>query len=325
MSSTIRIIKDIDECAFLWQKYYPVDCLFDLWWVKETFAKFYKREPFFVLHEDGANLNGFLPLCRASELINSDNGSLFKKEFYLFFPGEMWHNRTWMEQNKIIAKNFDVMREMLLAVKSEADNRESFVDIRYLNKKSVENIPSEFSSNCTVDEVGYIFYPAQYKYSYEAYLGSFAGKSRKKILSEIATLEGHGVFFRYNNFDDLNIMFELNMNSFGSNGYFHDSRFLNSFIELASQLNKNGMLRVVTVIIGGKVAAVDMGCVWNNQSIMLAGGTDRNFAGVAKLINLHHIKWACAQKLESLDFLCGDFGWKGRFHLTPQELYQIVF
>jgi hypothetical protein len=41
------------------------------------------------------------------------------------------------------------------------------------------------------------------------------------------------------------------------------------------------------------------------------------------VINFHHMTWACHQRLDLVDFLCGDFGWKERFHLTARPLYQV--
>ena len=57
---------------------------------------------------------------------------------------------------------------------------------------------------------------------------------------------------------------------------------------------------------------------------MLAGGTNHEFPGVAKLINFHHLEIACHQRFDSVDFLCGDFGWKRRFRLVARPLYQIT-
>ncbi|MBF0468302.1 MAG: GNAT family N-acetyltransferase [Desulfamplus sp.] len=309
--SAIRIVTELDECAFLWQHHYPVECLFDLWIVRETFAQMYDTAPCFIVHESNGKVDGLLALCDISEK-DSYAGSGVLADCcgrFAFFPGELWKGRTWMEQNKIIAANNDIIREMLIAVPGSAD-------IRYLCEKYTYD-------DCSVDETGYLFYPENHEYSYEKYLGSFAGKSRKKILSEVRALEKSGVSFRYNDIKDLDYMFSLNINNFGEHGYFHDPRFLNAFIQLASVLQKHDMLRVVTVLVGNEIVAVDMGAIWNNTCIMLAGGTNKNFPGIAKLINLHHMEWACSQKIASLDFLCGDFSWKSRFHLAPRPLYQI--
>jgi hypothetical protein len=56
---------------------------------------------------------------------------------------------------------------------------------------------------------------------------------------------------------------------------------------------------------------------------VLAGGVNRAFPGVAKLINFHHLRFACEQQLASVNFLCGDFNWKERFQLTPQPFYEL--
>lgn len=72
------------------------------------------------------------------------------------------------------------------------------------------------------------------------------------------------------------------------------------------------------------MAAVDIGAVWNGIYTVVAGGACSDFPGVAKLINFHHLEWACGQQLREVDFLCGEFNWKNRFHLTPRPLYQMV-
>jgi len=82
-------------------------------------------------------------------------------------------------------------------------------------------------------------------------------------------------------------------------------------------------MRLVTVIVDGEPAAVDMGSIYNGMLTMLAGGVNEKFRGIAKVINMHHIAFSCEQKLDSVDFLCGDFNWKTLFHLTPAPLYMI--
>ena len=151
----------------------------------------------------------------------------------------------------------------------------------------------------------------------------FSGKSRKKLRQERAHLESLGISFRYDNLEDVELLFRMNQEAFGRFSYFSDSRFLNSFEDLVAWLHQNGLLRVTTVLLGGKVAAVDVGALWRSSYTVLAGGTHSDFPGVAKLINFHHLKWACQQQMEVVDFLCGDFKWKERFHLTLRPLYEI--
>ncbi|WP_084068140.1 GNAT family N-acetyltransferase [Desulfocicer vacuolatum] len=348
---TIGTIEDAPTCARLWKHFYPRSTVFDLWEVREIFARHFGRRHCFVVHytdekdnvspgENGVRLkikdsdinaiDGVLPLSWIEE----------KKEF-AFFPGETWKDRTWLEQNKIIAPNKEVMTRLIHGIPGAAE-------LRYLCPPPWEtgdkigqngtNAPVTGSmGEMHIDEVGYLFHPANHgikEEQYPAYLLGFAGKSRKKILAEIHAIEKKGVKFRYNVLEDIELLFQFNQDNFKENGYFHDPRFLNAFRELAQMLHQKKMLRVVTVLVDNKTAAVDMAAVWNHTCFFLAGGTSRTVPGIAKLINLHHIQWACShthhlgdmplEEIHSLDFLCGDFGWKERFHLSPRPLYKII-
>lgn len=306
MVRRIRYTSDRDECRTIWNQLYPKECLLDFWDVRQCFSQNFRRSPFFISHETNGKTDGLLPLCRSEE-----------EQKYFFFPGETWAGKTWMEQNRIIAATPEIKAALLNAVPGNAH-------IRYLRPETAdEEFSGQNRCGTVVDEINYVFYPALEKFSFTQYLKGFSGKSRKKIMNEVSRLYEKGVSFRFNCTGDIDHLFRMNIEAFGTDSYFYDGRFYESIRALCRWLHENGMLRIVTVIIGGDIAAVDMGAVWNNSCILLAGGTSRSFPGVAKLINLHHIEWACRERLGSVDFLCGDFGWKKRFRLTPSPLYQI--
>ncbi|MBN2311673.1 MAG: GNAT family N-acetyltransferase, partial [Candidatus Hydrogenedentes bacterium] len=154
-------------------------------------------------------------------------------------------------------------------------------------------------------------------------LQEFSGKSRKKLRRELDALENLGLAFRYDCLADAERVFEMNLAAFGADSYFHDARFLDGFAALIRWLHDEGLLRVTCVLLGGRIAAVDVGAVWRRTYTLVAGGTCPDFPGVAKLINFHHLERSCQERYEVVDFLCGDFGWKERFHLTPRPLYQL--
>ena len=120
---------------------------------------------------------------------------------------------------------------------------------------------------------------------------------------------------------DFEHIVQLNINNFGAQSYFYDYRFRKSFRLLMHYLNEKGWLRITTVIINGDIAAVDLGCVYRGVYTLLGGGTNRGYPGVAKLINLHHMQRGCRERFNLIDFLCGDFSWKKKFHLTERPLY----
>lgn len=295
-----KMVRDPDEFQYLWKRYWPEDGLFDYWNLRKCFADVFKRESIFVVAQDSRQVRGILPLSWIDE-----------KDCYSFFPGETWQGKTWIEQNRIFATD-SLAYDMLLS------NVPGPLCLRYLR----HNIDSHNIQAAAVDEINYKCFPAQFDYSFEGYRQLFSGKSIRKLDKELSQFAGYGVSFRYDNFDDLDVMFALNKNTYGENSYFNDERFMQSFISLSAWLRENNMLRVTTVLIGGNVAAVDMGAVCNGSYTLLAGGVHKEFPGVAKLINFHHIEWACARKIECVDFMCGDFGWKERFHLTAVPLYK---
>ena len=296
----IKYIDDLRLCRQIWQSVWPVENIFDNWEVRYCFERSYNRPPCFIVAEDGGTTLGLLALSWVEE-----DGR------FCHFPGEIWSGKTWLEQNRIIFKNRDIALSLLEKIEGD-------FHIRYLTPDSV------FSNGCDfeADEKAYMFYPGHYNYSFNEYLNQFSGKSRKKIFSELSKLEAKKITYHYNRLEDIDHLFRMNLSNFGLNSYFHDNRFLRAFEYLIEWLSKEGYLRITTVLIGGEMAAVDLGAVFEKNYTLLAGGTNPEFKGVAKLINFHHMEYACDEHLKQVEFLCGDFGWKERFHLVPSQLYQ---
>lgn len=297
----IQICEDPVECAHIWKEAWPRECFFDLWEVRNFFASSYKRQPYFLVAREQEKIKGILALSRI-------DGS----RSYAHFPGETWRGKTWLEQNKIPASSPQVFTALLNSVPGPTK-------LRYLTRESV---PIE-TTPVAVDEVGYLFFPGMYNFSFQNYMQEFSGKSRKKLAREFAELEKNGVAYRYNHTDDINCLFRMNLESYGELSYFYEPSFLDSFEKLVVWLHQKKMLRTTTLMLGGTVAAVDIGAIWNNSYTVLAGATNPEFQGVAKMINFHHLEWSCLQHLKVVDFLCGDFGWKQRFHLAARPLYEM--
>jgi len=297
----IRECEDIEECGRIWEKIWPEECIFDLWALRDCFARAFNRPVKFITAEESGKMKGALALSWIEE-----------EGLFAQFPGETWKGKTWLEQNKIHAENSLVLSEMLAALSGR-------IHLRYLTPESI----TWDNQSVELDETGYLFYPGQYNYLFQNFRQQFSAKSRKNYAKEASALEAHGVSFRHNNLSDVDHLFKMNIETFKEGSYFSDPRFLNAFENLTAWLHDKGLLRTTAVIIGGEIAAIDIGSVRGKHYTVLAGGTNPNFAGVAKMINFHHLEWSCGQRLEVVDFLCGDFGWKERFHLTPRPLYQI--
>ncbi len=297
----ISVYEDPEACRTVWEKVWPAKGLFDLWEVRSCFHDAFLRPLSFHVVEENQKIMGFLPLCWDEE-----------ENKFIQFPGETWHGKTWLEQNRLIARTPEVFERLVDAVPGS-------VHLRYL----VQNPLFCLMDQVTPDELGYLFFPRLYDFSFESYWQSFSGKLRKKLRAELKKFDARKVTYRFNRLDDLDQMLRMNMAVFGENSYFKDPRFYHAFENLSAFLHKKGMLRITTVLVDGTIAAVDMGALWNNSYTLLAGGTNPEFPGVAKLINFHHMDRSCKEKIETVDFLCGDFNWKARFNLTPVPLYQL--
>jgi len=296
----VTIVDSLDACRRLWQALVPAAGLFDLWDVRACFQAHYRYRPRFVVLGDSAAPTGLLAL---SEI--DDHG------YWGCFPGETYLGKTWLEQNRIVADTPQMAGVLLDCCRQP-------VHMRYLRADWAAG-----SAAGEVDEVGYLFRPAECGYDFERYFNTFSGKSRKKIRRELDGLHERDLRYRHDSVADAFKALEMNLDVFGERSYFADPRFLRSFQDLIRLLAERRWLRVTTVMIGDRAAAIDVAAVYRGVYTVLAGGADPAFPGVAKIINFHHMEWACRRRLSLVDFLCGDFGWKERFHLTPRPLYQV--
>ncbi|SHJ75536.1 Acetyltransferase (GNAT) domain-containing protein [Desulfatibacillum alkenivorans DSM 16219] len=299
----ISLINDQEEIARMWAALMPAPVnVFDLWETRMHFHRAFRR-PVIGVKAEGAlgEAEGFLPLSWVEEA-----------RTWTVFPGETWKGKTWLEGNVFPARDRGTLEAMLEAVPGAAH-------LRYLDpmKQSFGYPGAE------EDEVGYLFFPGRHSYNFQEYLNSFPRKTLKKLMAETSRLESRGVEYRFDCMDDAQFLFRMNIEAFGPESYFYDPRFLKGFEDLLAWLRDKGMLRITAALIEGRTAAVDVGAVYKGYYSVLAGGVDRDFPGVAKLINFHHLERACAEKLDCVDFLCGNFNWKERMRLIPRPLMEI--
>ena len=292
----LHIATDLDECQDLWQRLVPAEVMFDLWEVRECFHRHFQRPPRFIVAETAEGICGLLPASWIEE-----------SRCYGYFPGETWEGKTWLEQNRILARDESVLAALL------SPCRPSW-HFRYL-------LPLNGGPNCdVVDETGYLFLAPEYDYDMENYFREFSHKSARRLKRELDAIQARGVRYRLDDLSDFDILVRMNLERFGDRSYFSDGRFLESFRSLMNFLNERGWLRLTALIIDGEAVAVDMGCVYRDVYTLLGGGTHAGYPGIAKFINIHHMHRACRERLQQVDFLCGDFSWKRLFHLRLRPL-----
>lgn len=293
------LVTDLDAGRRLWESLMPRDLVTDLWEVRDCFWRHYRRRPCFVVASESGRITGFLPLCWIDEA-----------GVYAYFPGETWQGRTWLEQNRIVAETPAVLDALLAAIPGD-------YHVRYLLPPA-----GELPRGMTVDEIGYLFHPGEHNFDLETYFNNFSHRRLKRLRRELTQLEG-GASYRHDDPADLEHLVRLNCERFGERSYFADARFLEGFRSLTQLLRERGWFRMTAIVSGGEPVAVDLGCLYKNTYTLLGGGTHAAYPGIAKLINIHHMERACRERIDTVDFLCGDFSWKTLFHLTPRPLYML--
>jgi len=296
-----RFVTDLEECQRLWKKFIPVKSLSDLWDFRFCFQRHFNHRPFFLVLEDEEGIAGILPL---SYLAQADT--------FVFFPGETWKERTWIERTPIYAREHEIVQELFHRCPERTY-------LRYMDVSQGCGFP-----DLDLDEIGYVLYPSSLDFDLGKYEKRFSHKKIKEIRKAITSLSAKGNLFNSNRLDDFEVLVEMNLERFGASSYFHDERFKDGFRDVMFFLYRKGCLRLFSLEINGKTAAVDLGALYLGTYTVYLGGTDRDYPGVAKVMNMHHLEFACKHRIHKVDFLCGDFHWKKLWHLDPEPLHKFV-
>ena len=296
-----KIVTDLEVCEALWKAFIKIRYVTDIWDFRLCFQRHFMNRPYFMVFEDRQGVYGILPLAHISE-----------EDLFVFFPGEIWNGKTWLERTPVYCREPHSLHTLL----SECPER------TYLRYMEVEN--GSTSSELKVDEIGYLLHPPDLAFDIDGYYKRFPWKKLKAIKKEIASILGTEGSWHINRIPDYDLLVKMNLDSFGENSYFYDSRFTESFRDILWLLKRKGWLRLVSLEVAGLTVAVDLAALYDGSYVPFLGGTHPDFRGVAKVMNMHHLQFAMRQGLSRVDFLCGDFHWKKLWHLDPDPLYKFV-
>ncbi|SPD72963.1 conserved hypothetical protein [uncultured Desulfobacterium sp.] len=294
-------VRDLEECKRLWETFLKPQNISDMWDFRACFHRHLKHEPNFMLLEDAKGIAAMLPLSYVDDL-----------DAFFFFPGEVWHNKTWIERTPVYLRESFELEDLL----SYCPPR---TYLRYMSVPDTALFPG-----LHVDEIGYVLYPQALDFDVTVYSKRFSNKKFKNIVNTIKGFTDSECTFHINRLRDFQFIVDMSIRHFGADSYLYDNRFREGFRDIMFFLLKNGMLRMVSLDIRGKTAAVDLGALYGDCYTVFLGGTDPQFPGIAKVINMHHIEFACEHRISKVDFLCGDFHWKKLWHMDAEPLYMFM-
>ncbi|MBU1876788.1 MAG: GNAT family N-acetyltransferase [Patescibacteria group bacterium] len=293
----IEIIKKIGEAQKLWNLFSLNQTLWENWDFRYCFYKYFNYELFFCVGYLKNEPIGLLPLQ-----YNSDKNHLE------FFGG------NFMEENRVFIK----------------PGMEKFIPDFY------QKI-TDLNINYLLDDVSDItphfnFEFQEYKYFYnidnasdadsvfKKYLGNKKLKEKKRIIKKLSSKRELKV--ELNNYDDINLMFQLNIESFQSESYFnlpHTQQIFQDLIKLKDDIH------LTTVSINNVKQAVSLTIKHNQYYVSLNSGINKKeFPDLRTYLIFNNVEQAVKAQSKVFDVCTGNCDWKEGwyFEKTPQYKLQ---
>ena len=95
----VSFVTDLEQCRLLWNALIKAKNLSDLWEFRYCFQRHFNAKPCFLVRKDRRGIAGMLPLSYLEE-----------EDIFVFFPGETWMGKTWMERTPIFLRNGESLR-----------------------------------------------------------------------------------------------------------------------------------------------------------------------------------------------------------------------
>jgi len=301
-SLKVEVFSQIDDCQKLWKEFSPNTTLFDTWDFRLAFWKGYNHTPYFLVLKNGLDSLALLPLWYEED----------KKRY-------TWFGSTWQEENKFLTKD-PLFIPLLLAISPSPV---------ILNAISTE-LPlwTEKVIRLKPDDPKYILKLDTIK-SADDYLATLKKKKRYNLKRDRRIIEAQNPNISFNNFADFDTMVGLSIKRFEEKGEdtdWEDPERVETFRQVI-KLGQTGdayKVRMLTVVIGNKVAAVDLIALFNSCYSPLKCGYDvKNFPGIGNYVNLLEIEDAISLGMKKMDFLEIGYGWKDKwFEEVPLLQYE---
>lgn len=300
VKQNIKVITDINLCFKLWQEFNTQKSLFDTWEFRLAFYKGYQCKPHFLLLKNGVENLAMLPLW-----YNAD------KKIYT------WFGSDWQEEVRFFSKSPDYIPILLSAAPSP-------LSLEAIAQDSVEQIKEKVKFDN--DDPKYILNLEKLR-NHEDYLMNIKKNRRHDLRKDRRKIERQNPEIIINNFADFDHLVELSKKRFQEKGEktdWEDPRRVTTFREVMKLAGKSYQLRMITIKINGKIAGVDLICLYEKTYYTLKCGYDvQDFSGIGNFMNLLEIDDAIKLGMKKIDFLQNNYGWKSQyFQSVPLFKYE---
>ena len=302
MKADFHIETDIKVCLSLWEKFSNDELLTDNWAYRFCFHKGYQSEPYFIVGKVKDTVIGFLPL-------EYDK----KTKSYAFFGGGF----GWNEQMRfVITEQFRKNYLNQFVAQIPQNSR-----LRYLHPDDVELITQKLIPE---EDPSYYLLPTEFNFDMEQYMAAFSPRSRKNLRKSVRRINDLNPKISEGNIADIDFLVRYNIGAHKKESLFHDKYLTASFKNLLLEPSLKDHVKIVSVVIAGQVESVSIYAVFKGTLTYLEGSSNLENQYVTRYLDYHIFAQAFEKKITMIDALSGDCGWKERWRLKKQPLFELV-
>lgn len=293
---SIREVTDLKSAENLWRALSPKKTIFDEWDFRYCFYKYAPLPLKFLAAYEGEELVGLMPL------------QIHPKHGFEFFAEDP------CEENKpFIKAGYDkIIPELYKAISGPGKAYDITGD-------------DEFTTKFDLEDYKYVL-PLKDIKTFGDFLGSrLDAKRRRSLAKEIISVESYGFEMEIIEPSDyikaLELLFGFNAGNFKEESYLLE----NDRAPWRDLMSLGYSWRVIALKITGKIQAVSLSVLYNNEWHYLITGTNfKDFPGLGKLLVKVNIESAIKDKADFFDAGLGDCGWKHLWHFDKISQYLFI-
>ena len=293
----IKIVNDLETAKSLWNELSPHKNIYDLWDFRYCF---YKHDPqalhFYAAYDAGRPV-ALLPLQYNQELAGLE-----------FFA------ENFMENNRPF---FTAGYEYLLPQLFNYDFGRS---VKIYDLDGID----EFTKALPLEDYIYFLDIGGFNSFGDYLLKAFPNGHKRANFKRLFTLleRDHEVKTIFNDFNDLELIMDLNVKRFKEESYLRTAQERQPFYDL---LKLPLDWRTITIVVDGVKLAGSLAVIYRGVYYYLIVGSDiSDIPDVFKYLTKTNLELALAVKTKVFNCSLGDCNWKSHWHLDKQPQYKFI-
>lgn len=292
----IEVVKTIEEAKKWWDLFSPLQVIYDTWELRYTLYKYFNHELYFYIGYLDDTPIGLMPLQWNEE----------KKQLEFF--GEY---SEWLDQNKVFIKQ----------------GFEEYIPEFYKNISLPAKLTSitgsdSFTNSFEFDNNSY-FLPLTGMKNHEDYFAKYlSGQRRKMFRRVIKHTEELGIEIKRNQFEDIEKMFQFNIEHFGERSSFtwpYRQEIFRDFLHLGFPVH------LLSFEIKGELVGVSFCLGYKNTFVSMNAGVKRDQnEDLNSYVTFKELDEAILVGAEILDLRGGDYNWKSSWHFEQIPQYKYI-